>query len=145
MNVLENQFRERSLMKLLRWTTRHFLAALVFAYVGEMTFYGVAEPFWMDELAVVFGVLAIGGVPFTLPLPSLIEKGRNDRVRVAAAKALANRGQIEAVGPIAGCLFDSRLEVRQACAEALHQLLPRVTDEHYGTLGADSISNWAGC
>jgi len=140
MNVLENEFRERSLTKLVRWTVRTALSAFLISYLGVMTLYGVAEPHWLDELAVVFSVIGIGALPLALPLQSIFEKGRNDRVRAAAARALGHRGHVESVGPLSGCLFDSSLLVRQASAESLHDLLPRLRDEDFGILGADSVS-----
>jgi HEAT repeat protein len=80
-------------------------------------------------------------VPFSVIFHSLLEKRKSDSIRASAACGLAPRGYVEAVGPLAGCLFDSSAEVRLACAEALHAVLPELTESDYGSLGAESIDN----
>lgn len=63
------------------------------------------------------------------------------RVRAAAATALGNLRAPESGGALAGVLFHRDPGLRTAAALALHQVLPALTDDHYGQVGAQSVAN----
>jgi hypothetical protein len=142
--VLENGYRERGRFKLLRWIARTYAPAFVIgasvatgAYLDSP--FGWYSP-WVPLVIMIAMMVGTPSLFITIPLQSFFEKRQNDRVRAAAAVALANRGHIEAIGPLSGCLFDSDEIVRHACALALHDLLPKVKESDYGALGADSMT-----
>ena len=95
--------------------------------------------------------------PFFIIAVSLSARRHRARVatlRAAAARALGRLQAVEGIGALAGALskygvresfalFDTRTghEVNEAAAMALHEALPAVTAEHYGTLGAQTLTN----
>ena len=143
-DVLENGFRENGRSKLARWFFRTYAPAFVVALVAATAFalegpnYG--EPPWLGMIILITWMVGTMSLFITVPLQSHLERRLNDRVRAAAAEALAHRNHVEAVGPLAGCLFDSDPGVKAASATALHELLPRIKDSDYGILGADSMA-----
>jgi HEAT repeat protein len=68
---------------------------------------------------------------------------RANRVRRAAAEALGHLRAPEAVGALLTALYDRDVKVRQAAANALREVLPTITAEHFGHLESTAIVNLA--
>ena len=95
------------------------------------------------EMMLIFGTAASLG---TTPLSLFVGRqsnARQDMVRQAAAETLGRLGALESIGGLAGALFDPSPLVREASAQALNQLLPNLTDSHYGLFGEQALRNLA--
>ena len=64
---------------------------------------------------------------------------RNTDIHAAAVGALGNIGAPQAIGEVTNAFLTGSVTVRKVAATSLLQILPLLTDEHYGTLSADSI------
>jgi HEAT repeat protein len=76
----------------------------------------------MDALGKITGSDAIAALARVLVRRTWLRKTTNDRVRVAAVRALSRIGSPEALEVIGGFRRDSRAPVRQACQIALESV-----------------------
>lgn len=92
---------------------------------------------WLEPLLIIFSaLLAIGTL--TLPLASPIyDAVRANDIRIEAAKTLAALQLSESVGALAKAARSENFRADIA-RSALLQLLPTLTETHYGQIGADA-------
>jgi HEAT repeat protein len=141
-DVLENAHQDSKTKWLVRGILRSlgistglgFLSAILFPHWGHDTLYSTA--FYATIYEILFGWIM---VLFSLYL----ESNAHARVRAQAAASLANLNVIDSIGPLAHHLFDRDKQTSEACLASLHHLLPLVREEHYGVLGAGSITTLA--
>lgn len=65
---------------------------------------------------------------------------KRNTLRATAAESLGRLAAPESLGALAGALFDRNAPVREAASTALHNILPTISDEHYGILGMESMT-----
>jgi len=97
-------------------------------------------------LSCVFGAIFIAFVAFpaaafVLPVYAAADVSRQNRIRAAAATALARIGQPESMGVVAQTLCDVSPLVRHFAHEALRALHPRLTSDYYGRLDSALTPN----
>ena len=91
--------------------------------------------FWACVQGLVFALLCVAPV-------SLLQSHRgSSRVRASAAVALGRLQSVDALGALSTALHDHSARVRLAAASALKNILPLLTNLHYGQLGVHVIPN----
>jgi len=88
--------------------------------------------------------LLLSGVvvgPFLVPLSVAADKSRVNRVRAQAAETLGALGQPESVDVLADAAHEIGSRVRNPAHDALLRILPTLTEQHRGTLSAQTVPN----
>lgn len=106
---------------------------------------------WYSPFMVLFISLAVCGcaLPFVLPISSVIEDNRRERVRARAILALGHLRVPHGLDGIASALdeaFGPNLSLwksreRRAAEAALPAILTTLTHEHYGRLARETVPN----
>jgi hypothetical protein len=79
--------------------------------------------------------------PIGMPIAAYLERRRLLQIRMAAVEALANIGNVRAVGALAPLLRGGNRALRAKATQALTTLIPKLTEEHYGTFPSDTTPN----
>lgn len=140
LETLEQQIRE-PVHRLMARTAARSAALVTLLLMLLMFLFGAPGGAVEEATFVVWSLLFLFTFPVMIIAISLLESGRQDRIRSAAADTLGKLGDPESVGTLAGELFTGSATVRAAAARALHRILPSLTSEHYGMLGPQSIAN----
>ncbi len=131
----------------LGWFALYAVFALLDEALGSMIrsvlrphpgIYGVVNDLY-DILDAVAGPLFWTGLA-TVPAWVWRRRTQRDRASAAVARALGRLGSIESIGPLAEVHFRATGIVREACRDALVEVLRGVEADHYGVLGPSSIS-----
>ena len=109
-----------------------------FSYLLGSGYYArAARPIFVQ---ICLGISLLVLLP-TAPTSLLLDRRRNNRVRAAAAMALGRLQSVEAVGALTTALYDRSATVRRAATAALKNILPLLSEAHYGQLGVQVIPN----
>lgn len=140
LDTLDGVYRENWANRLGRgagWTSCVvFSFVLVLMLFGDMRSIGRVDDM-LPILAMMHVMFGMGVIPATLRHSNVTDA----HVRAEAAVSLGRLSSVDAIGTLAGAVHDRNDEVRTAAARALHQLLPLVTFEHFGTFGTVAIEN----
>ncbi len=141
--VLESQPTSQIIKKHLKntaWITMGLSTFLVI-WINLTSSY-LREPsiiIWIQMFLILFTFFCATFVPARV----YWDRKNSTSVKSMAIWSLGKWKSVDSLGTLAECLWDTNLGVRTAAAEALHELLPTVSSEHYGILGATSIVNLA--
>ena len=129
---------------LFRAFKRSLLAVLPVAIIGwffvEIRSGYMSEPPPVIFMMIYMSVFAIFA-PFLFPISWVYDVRGKTRLRIMAAASLGRLGSLESVGVLAKGLMDRDRRVREVCANALHNILPNITADQYGVLGAEAMVN----
>lgn len=90
-------------------------------------------------VSLIAGLLASPfAMPLVLPFSIAADKHRLKRLRTMAARALRRLKVPETVGDLARGALEHSRTVSQRSLEALQEVLPTLTAQHYGCLGAEA-------
>lgn len=140
LETLEQQIRE-PVHRLLARTAARSAAAAILLQMLLLYLFGTPLGAPGEAMLILWALLFLFTFPVMITAISMLESGRQDRIRSAAADSLGKLSDPESVGTLAGELFTGSAAVRAAAARALHRVLPTLTSEHYGALGPQSIAN----
>jgi hypothetical protein len=111
-----------------------------FSYQFSYWYRYYAQRAWPMLWQACLSITALALVP-TVPVSLLLDRKCNNRVRAAAAVALGRLQSVEAIGALTTALYDRSASVRRAAVSALKNILPLLTNAHYGQLGVQVIPN----
>jgi hypothetical protein len=114
-----------------------FLAVAITILTANHRHYNLIEVFL--EFAAVAALVTSPAILASSAAMAWHLSRKHNSLRAAAAESLGRLAAPEALGALAGALFDNSARVREATATALHAVLPSITEEHDGLLGAASM------
>jgi hypothetical protein len=94
---------------------------------------------WMLPCVLGTAVYTIVTAPLTISIATAGDRKRNARVRAAAATSLGRMQMPQSVGALARAVLNGSMPVHKAASSALQHVLPTLTPDHYGQLGADAV------
>ena len=143
MEILESRFGFRTFLRHLRTVFFGSIALgliwCVMCFVTGTSLRIVWTEEWFVFSNIVFVFMSISYLPLLL---SRERKGFS-QVRARAAWALGQMRSPDSLGTLSTCLGDGDQRVRIAASEALHQVLPTITEEHIGRVGSTTIVSLA--
>jgi len=102
---------------------------------------------WMFAFSTMWSVLyyciigTMGLAPISLPLFLTLDKKRQTRVRREATLSLAQLGRVEALPYLLSAIRGAKGELHTEMLNAIGELLPCLTSEHYGRFRSDTVPN----